>query len=585
MRLLQVESREIVEFITDHVPPYAILSHTWGEQEITMANWNSMEEVELRELRGYAKIQFSLDQATKDGLGWVWVDTCCIDKTSSAELSEAINSMFRWYQNATVCYAYLSDVSANDDLVQSMPKSYWFTRGWTLQELLAPRHVVLYSQEWQCLGTKYGLVRLLSSITRIGEEYLSGKDIQLASVAKRMSWASRRNTSRVEDIAYCLLGVFDINVPLIYGEGMKAFQRLQGEILRTIPYDHTLYAWGTTIDWESAKLPLSLYTARELEQKGQELWSYVEADSLLKGMLAESPRDFENSGHFVPNPEAGIFHRAFALQVVLPQLIKNELKIELPVLGLGGLSRLLYHWKRPVLVQRRPTKRVLLLCGDGNLRNSFIILPLKGWGSENYGRTKYLMLYRQRSPVIQYPFPNRALVHVAPEQEMVLQTGDFLFRRGLNFANRGGGVFYSSDGVMYFSHSAVVRADSNQSGYLYDWCIQHDEEKQRGWSIKVTRALSSPSELGHVTVSLVRVSFGKERQVVDSTDGSVWFRLNRGHEPDIEFRKCVMISPRDVWIPEDLPFYLEIGFKRTTVSGPPATVDIVDVVVGKLTKS
>ncbi|KAM0419079.1 hypothetical protein ACHAPT_012018 [Fusarium lateritium] len=582
MRLLHVDSGEIEEFISDDIPPYAILSHTWGKQEITLADWETMEEAKVRKMRGYAKIQYCRDQAKKDGLKWVWVDTCCIDKTSSAELSEAINSMFRWYKNAAVCYAYLSDV---DDLTQSMPKSRWFTRGWTLQELLAPDLLVFYSAEWQHLGTKSQLSRLLVSITLIEEEYLLGKDPQLASVAKRMSWASRRNTLRVEDMAYCLLGIFDINVPLIYGEGKKAFQRLQGEILRSAPYDHTLFAWGTTIDWESRPLPSPLYTTQELDSEGQGLWNHAEADSLLKGMLAESPRAFENSHHFVPAPEAEVFHRGFTLGVALPQLINKELRIELPVMGSGSTPNLLTHWKRPALVQARPTRRVILLCSHEKIRNSFLTLPLKGWGSENYGRTEYLMLYRQSLQATRYPFSDRLLSYVAPEQEVVLQTGDFLFRESLRFSGRKGGVFYHGDGVRYLSHCAVVRADSSRSGYLYDWCIRYDKQRQRGWSIKFSRAPSSDDELGQLTISLIRVSFGEESQVVDPDDDSVWFRLDRGHEEDIEFCKFDMLAPRDDWIPDDLPFRLKVSVERTNVRGPAAAIDVVGIDVGDLVES
>lgn len=321
----------------------------------------------------------------------------------------------------------------------------------------SPQVSLFYSAEWQRLGTKSELSRLLSSITLIEEEYLLGKDPRLASVAKRMSWASRRNTSRIEDIACCLLGIFDTNMPLIYGEGKKAFQRLQGEILKASPCDHTLFAWGPTIEWESRSLPQSLYSAREFELNGQELWSEAEADSLLKGMLAESPHDFENSHHFIPAPEAKAFHRAWGLDIALPQLISNELRIELPIMRADGLTSLLYHWRRPMLVQVRPTRRVVLLCSHEKLRDSFLVLPLKSWGSGNFGRTEYLMLCHGSMRIARYPFPKREVVYVAPELEVLLQSGDFLFREPLKFAaTPKAGVLYHGDGIKYLSHSAVV---------------------------------------------------------------------------------------------------------------------------------
>ncbi|KAH7364549.1 hypothetical protein BKA65DRAFT_371585, partial [Rhexocercosporidium sp. MPI-PUGE-AT-0058] len=174
-------------------------------------------------------------QALSDGWEWVWIDSCCIDKTSSAELSEAINSMFRWYREAQVCYAYLSDVPGGSDWEtrqqsnSAFRKSQWFTRGWTLQELLAPEMVVFFDADWEDIGTKNSMQALLSSITGID----NFKDYALACIAKKMSWASNRETTREEDKAYCLMGLFAVNMPPLYGEGMAAFYRLQIEILKT----------------------------------------------------------------------------------------------------------------------------------------------------------------------------------------------------------------------------------------------------------------------------------------------------------------------------------------------------------------
>ena len=171
-----------------------------------------------------------------------WIDTCCIDKSSSAELSEAINSMFRWYRAAQVCYAYLSDVSENErdhyDIGSAFRESKWFTRGWTLQELLAPRTVIFYNCGWCETGNKRSLETLISAIT--GIEHLFG--FEKASVAQKMSWASKRETLREEDMAYCLLGLFGVNMPPLYGEGGKAFLRLQNEIMK-VSDDESIFAW------------------------------------------------------------------------------------------------------------------------------------------------------------------------------------------------------------------------------------------------------------------------------------------------------------------------------------------------------
>ncbi|KAH8596616.1 heterokaryon incompatibility protein-domain-containing protein [Bisporella sp. PMI_857] len=246
MRLLNAHGRRFEEFMSDSdVPPYAILSHTWGNEEITLQMWQSPLS-ELESMHGFQKIQYCCEQAKHDGYDWIWVDTCCIDKTSSAELSEAINSMFQYYKYAAVCYVYLSDIPRlyefPTELELGLKKSRWFTRGWTLQELIAPQHMKFYTKNWQLLGTKMAMSATLADITGIDPKFLNGGSLELASVAKRMSWASHRNTSRVEDMAYCLLGIFDINMSLIYGEGTKAFTRLQEEILKSNLEDHTLFA-------------------------------------------------------------------------------------------------------------------------------------------------------------------------------------------------------------------------------------------------------------------------------------------------------------------------------------------------------
>src|SRR5579859_4487054 len=135
MRLLNVKTYRLSQFFEPQIPAYAILSHRWEQDEVTFAD---VQRGHRRRKKAFEKIYFACDQASKDGLDFVWIDTCCIDKDSSAELSEAVNSMFRWYQEAVVCYAFLSDVqssgrsSSRSDI--SFATSVWFKRGWTLQE-------------------------------------------------------------------------------------------------------------------------------------------------------------------------------------------------------------------------------------------------------------------------------------------------------------------------------------------------------------------------------------------------------------------------------------------------------------------
>ncbi|KAG9197870.1 hypothetical protein G6514_000762 [Epicoccum nigrum] len=243
MRLLQIHqsgSFSLIERFGDDIPPYAILSHTWGspDEEVT---FQDLQAGSGRKKRGYRKLLFCRKQAADDGLSFFWVDTCCIDKTSSAELSEAINSMYMWYKAAEICYAYLADVPSIDTL----SKSRWFTRGWTLQELIAPTEVVFFKEEWERIGTRLELSKSIQECTGIPETvFLESTTLDSFSVAQKMSWAANRNTTRVEDRAYCLMGMFGINMPLIYGEGEDAFIRLQEEIMR-ITDDHSIFAWSS----------------------------------------------------------------------------------------------------------------------------------------------------------------------------------------------------------------------------------------------------------------------------------------------------------------------------------------------------
>lgn len=252
MRLINVNSLEVEVFLGSNFPKYAILSHTWDAEEASLQQWTS-RLVRLRKMRspGFSKIRSACKQAARDGLHYLWADTVCIDKSSSAELSEAINSMYAWYEKASVCYVFLADVAArpqgNLDTLDLVRQSRWFTRGWTLQELLAPSAVVFYSKEWTELGTKNALAVLISGVTGIDEVCLQKKKrLEEYSIAQRMAWAANRVTTREEDMAYCLLGVFGINMPLLYGEGQKAFRRLQEEILK-VSDDHSILAFDTDL--------------------------------------------------------------------------------------------------------------------------------------------------------------------------------------------------------------------------------------------------------------------------------------------------------------------------------------------------
>ena len=243
MRLVNSHTLRLEEVQDENAKKYAILSHRWEADEVSFQDMQ--DPVMASNKKGFMKIQKSCEHALKVGIEYVWVDTCCINKGSSAELSEAINSIYRWYKASIFCYALLSDVDCDssdaETTEQQVKSSLWFTRGWTLQELLAPREIVFYNCKWEVLGTKQTLSQILTLRTGIDEGILGGEPLSRRSIAQRMSWASQRATTRIEDTAYCLLGIFDVNMPMLYGEGEKAFLRLQEEIIKQSD-DHSIFA-------------------------------------------------------------------------------------------------------------------------------------------------------------------------------------------------------------------------------------------------------------------------------------------------------------------------------------------------------
>lgn len=291
MRLLSTTEVRLHDVYGTDTPPYAILSHRWGDEEVLLqdivrlrGSWDSLDQNQDKEnaqiiaKKGFGKLVKAVELARRNKLEFIWVDTCCIDKTSSAELSEAINSMYHWYEAADTCYTYLIDVKAAfiEDMFapnSSFRLSNWFTRGWTLQELIAPSEVDFFASDWSYLGNKREsnvFVNMLQHITGVPHAILSGELHPTdASVASRMAWAANRETTRLEDTAYSLLGIFDVNMPLLYGEGEKAFIRLQEQILSQSD-DETIFAWHE-------------------EPSDKALW----------GLLAARPSCFRDSGDMV----------------------------------------------------------------------------------------------------------------------------------------------------------------------------------------------------------------------------------------------------------------------------------------------
>jgi hypothetical protein len=225
------------------LPAYAVLSHTWHTNNKEEVTYEDLETGSGQHKAGYTKIDFCKKQASVDELAYIWIDTCCINRKSEPELSEAVNSMFRWYKNATRCYVYLSDVytshegrdtpSRGDEWEALFRQSRWFTRGWTLQELIAPEHVDFFARDGTHLGNKSTLETAISNITDISLDVLRGRPLAECTIEERMMWAKSRTTKREEDHVYSLFGIFDVTMPLVYGEGKaKAFRRFYEEISR-----------------------------------------------------------------------------------------------------------------------------------------------------------------------------------------------------------------------------------------------------------------------------------------------------------------------------------------------------------------
>ncbi|THV03858.1 HET-domain-containing protein [Dendrothele bispora CBS 962.96] len=235
---------KIIEFKEhDTIPPYAILSHKWihGE-EITLQDFKQSRNRQVSK-KGYHKVRRACGKARQDGIRYIWIDTCCIDQTNSDDIAQNIKSMYAYYQNATVCYAYLDDVRSDVDSKTwqcEIEESEWFRRGWTLQELLAPRIVEFYDTEWNYIGSRHGLQEEISYATGIPLPVLSGRlPIHQVDVLERMSWAMGRKTTKLQDQAYCLLGLLGISMDPDYDEDVEeSFRRLRIAFVTAYP-EHT----------------------------------------------------------------------------------------------------------------------------------------------------------------------------------------------------------------------------------------------------------------------------------------------------------------------------------------------------------
>lgn len=308
-------------------PPYAILSHRWIEgDEVT---FDDMQRPHRQWMPAWPKIRMCCQQALADGVNYAWVDTCCIDRASSAELSEAINSMYTWYADADRCYVYLNDVdcmqyerldaslsaypSMPAEVLENVIASNWFTRAWTLQELLAPIEVILYDVNFRHLGSKIDFATEIEHAFAIPAEVLMNPQrLWEYPIAVRMSWAAYRKATRVEDIAYSLFGLFGVNLPLLYGEGVRAFVRLQDEIIRQT-HDHSIFVWN-----------------REMTHEGEMSDQHNTSLAQLP-LLASSPSDFVDSRDVILTFDTGEL-RPYAMTNVGLQIELKVIPFDLDVL-------------------------------------------------------------------------------------------------------------------------------------------------------------------------------------------------------------------------------------------------------------
>ncbi|CDO76144.1 hypothetical protein BN946_scf185027.g7 [Trametes cinnabarina] len=385
MRLLDTATGQFRGIDDPIATRYAILSHTWdstGEQlyeeivklqAVAQGRADAARVARRPEHEVTAclsilddpalspKIRRTCQLAITHGYELVWIDSCCINKDSSAELSEAINSMFDWYRLAHICYVHLRDVSCDSARPFSLDRRYnlgfreskWHTRGWTLQELIASKVVLFLNQDWTPFGTKISLATALAAITGINRDVLTGAvSLDSYSVAQRMCWAAHRQTTRPEDRAYSLMGLFGVHMPTIDGEGDSAFLRLQEEIMKRIP-DQTLFAWGPRQS-EVSSDDARLHDAEETQ------W----------GLLAGSPREFQHCSHLIPL----VVSRFTAY---LPSEI-SEIDQSDPILGASGI-----RMHVPVFDLKYPPGSI---CG-------IKVALIRCWDTEN-GRLLMLPLYR-----------------------------------------------------------------------------------------------------------------------------------------------------------------------------------------------
>ena len=531
--------------------------------------------------------------------------SCCIDKSSSAELSEAINSMFRWYRGAEVCYAYLSDVPnappSSGEAWGHIHKSKWFTRGWTLQELVAPKDLRFYSKDWQPLGTKAQFADMISSMTKIGTRFLFGDNLDLASIAQKMSWAANRQTTRLEDQAYSLLGIFDINIPLLYGEGSKAFQRLQHTLLTTYPEDQSLFVWGKIVNGHVENPPV-----RErgvVLEPGPMPWRPPSTGSELHGIFATSPADFAESYNVVPCRTAAerFFHDA-NYRAQLPSLAGNGTVKAHFARAPGATITTMKYLSDPPIAQLKEVATCLILCNYDGLPESEGTFAMNidfvtAAKSVRIGSIIYL-IRALRHPDIFEGFSKKPraysfLTSTAHLSSMFLP-GDIVTRRAVvsPWAGVVAQEWFSGVqvGFSLFSEAKLARA-GNVRGEIFAKLYGFKDNKSRGFGILVER-VASPAHEGGACLKFAIVPCQcntTDPPVTEKRDGVrlVWYTY-----PLTSFRYGPIVTLRDSghlvgnggrgysWTVEEKPFpKIFVSVEKFPLHAG-GFVDVVDFIVG-----
>ena len=492
--------------------------------------------------------------------------SCCIDKTSSAELTEAINSMFRWYKSSEVCYVYLSDVSSCDYILEQFKKARWFQRGWTLQELIAPDNVIFHSKEWHQFGTKAGLSAFISDITNIDPLFLDSENLASASIAQKMSWASKRETSRPEDIAYCLLGIFDVNMPLIYGEGSKAFLRLQEEIITTYPYDFTIFAWGELAS-ECAREIKDIET--RIGDKPLKLESFDPKDDHIFGLLAESPRDYTSSGLITLPPDSKQFFRH---EAPIQHRNKNVISLRLAT---EPYTRVIAS-RHPQLGSLRMIymQYAILPCGCGTDSFKFVLIPLV---IPNFGIS---ITGRIRQMIIAVPFTSdrysclglrflKKMHTVAPlTRYRSLEAGDIIFRRRSQETSCRSGFNYSTS---YMLREDIIARGNAVDTNLFNHLVFGDQNMTFCIVLRVNSSPDTPYGVLYFRFYRVPLPYDEAIKLQLAWYSNKDFLCQQGAVPFSSQTPTIDMGPDDK---------ARVGSERIYIDDDPASpVDLVDIVV------